>query len=308
MVLAADIGGTHCRLALFQGRTLTRRWQVPTSGPRFQDALPHDLGAVDAACIAVAGPVQDGRSALTNSAWIFDQDDLSQTLGCPARLANDFEAAARGLPLVPPALLDQLGGDAPDPTGLRVAVGPGTGLGQALLLPQPHGWKVQPTEGGHMDLAPNTPEQAALWAWLHARHGHVSLERVLSGPGLLALHAFFRDQGLAGDAPSAPREVTTGDDPASQAAVRCFVALLGAHLGNLALAVWPSGGLYLCGGISPRLPLVELGLLDAMHAKGRFRDLVARVPVMLVRDPDLGLRGAAALAQELDGAPRPGAR
>jgi glucokinase len=308
MVLAADIGGTNCRLALFEGPRLTRRWQVPTSGPRFRDALPADLGAVDAACIAVAGPVQDGQSSLTNSAWVFDQADLSETLGCPARLANDFEAAARGLPLVPPALLEQLGGDAPDPTGLRVAVGPGTGLGQALLLPQPGGWRVQPTEGGHMDLAPNSVEQAALWSWLHAQHDHVSLERVLSGPGLITLHAFFRSQGLDGPPPAAPEDVSTGHDPASRAAVRCFVEFLGAHLGNLALGVWPSGGLYLCGGISPRLPLLELGLLDALHAKGRFRDLVARVPVLLVRDPDLGLRGAAALAQELDPAPSTGAR
>ncbi len=298
LVLAADIGGTNCRVAVYDGRGLLLRRSLPSSG---RGVIP-TLRAIceehppRSACLAVAGPVHQGRASLTNQRGRFDERELSQVLGCPVRVVNDFHAAARGVPELPPRGWRALNDASVEPGPLAV-LGPGTGLGQALLLPTPDGdWRALPGEGGHVDFAPNDLEQAALWTWLHLRYGgHVSAERVLSGPGLLDLQIFHRERGLEGPELSSPSQVSEAQDPASQAAVRTFVRVLGARAACVALQLLPAGGVWISGGITPRLPLD--GLLPAWLDKGRFEPLVRRVPLRLVTDPDLGLLGAAALAR-----------
>jgi len=293
--LAGDIGGTNCRLALFEGGRVLRREVVPTEGSGIVGPLRAFLGddVVEAACLAVAGPVVEGHATLTNHRWSFHEDELAEALGCPVRVVNDFHAAARGVLELTDEGWRSLNGSRPA-RGTAVVLGPGTGLGQALLLED---GSVVPGEGGHVDFAPNDEEQLRLWRHLAERYGHVSVERVLSGRGLVDLHAFFRAEGLAGEVPSTPADVSRGEDQASVAARRCFVSVLGAHAGNLALQVLPTGGVWLCGGIPPRLDLQ--GITEAFAHKGRFSELVERVPLVLVTDPRLGLLGAAALAKAL---------
>ncbi|HJN75191.1 MAG TPA: glucokinase [Myxococcota bacterium] len=295
LLLAGDIGGTNCRLALFADGRLLRRQIADTEGAGVLGPLRRFVGDDDisGACLAVAGPVVDGHATLTNHRWSFHADELAEALGCPARVVNDFHAAARGVRALGPDGWRSLNGVDPEP-GVAVVLGPGTGLGQALLLADD---SVVPGEGGHADFAPNSEEQLRLWRHLSERHGHVSLERVLSGQGLLDLHAFFRNEGLGGPVPSSPTEVSIGDDDAAIAARRCFVEVLGAQAGNLALQFLPAGGVWLCGGIPPRLDLQ--GVVEAFTHKGRFSERIERVPLCLVTDPRLGLLGAAALAAEV---------
>ncbi|MCP4805384.1 MAG: hypothetical protein GY913_09235 [Proteobacteria bacterium] len=296
--LVADIGGTNCRLALFEGRTLHSRSIVPTEGDGLLGPLRRFLGTEPpaAACIAVAGPVRDGHAALTNHRWQFHEADLSEALGCPTRLVNDFHAAARGVPELPASGHRGLCGREPG-HGVAAVLGPGTGLGQALLAPTDDDWMVFPGEGGHVEFGPNDDEEVALWSFLAERYTHVSYERILSGQGFIDLHAFYRHRGLEGPVPAKPSDVTTGPDPASTAAVARFVRILGAQAGNLALSLLPPGGVWICGGIAPRLDLT--GLVEGYTHKGRFGEVVADIPLRLVTDPRLGLLGAAALAREV---------
>lgn len=294
-VLAGDIGGTNCRLALFVGTSVVRQVVVPTEGSGVLGPLRSFLSGerVAAACLAVAGPVVDGHATLTNHRWSFHADELAEALGCPTRVVNDFHAAARGVRTLGPESWTSLNGIEPS-SGVSVVLGPGTGLGQALLLED---GQVLPGEGGHVDFAPANETQLRLWRHLHERHGHVSVERVLSGRGLVDLHAFFRSEGLEGPVPSLPSDVSMASDAASAAARACFVSVLGARAGDLALELLPAGGVWICGGIPPRLDLH--GVVEAFTHKGRFSELVARIPLCLVTEPRLGLLGAAALGAEL---------
>ncbi|MED5369816.1 MAG: glucokinase [Myxococcota bacterium] len=302
MLLALDIGGTNCRVSAWEDAVLRHSLRIPTAGPSLRAALSELLSgplkglAFRSACIALAGPVQDRVARLTNHPWVVDADALQDALGFPVVLANDFAAAAKGIAELPPAGYERLSGPAPKAGHLAAVLGPGTGLGQALVLPD---GSIQATEGGHVDLAPNDPVEARLWQWMHERHGHVSAERVLSGPGLRDLQHFMHAvEGLAGAPLDTPAQVTQSESPSSQAAVSRFCRMLGAHAGNLALSTLPAGGVWLAGGIPPRLPLVEGGLLAGFRSKGRLSFALDEIPLMLVRDPDLGLRGAAAFARE----------
>jgi glucokinase len=301
-VLAADIGGSNTRVQILDGSGLVETLRIPTSGPSLALALkPYESSFVglSGAVLAIAGPVQAQKAKLTNFAWDLDAQKLSHALGCPVRLVNDFEAAALGVSVLPESATEHLSGPSPDPIGLAVVLGPGTGLGQALLLPG-HPRRVHPTEGGHVDLAPNSPTQAKIWEWLHEQHGHVSAERVLSGAGLLALQHFFAEE-LNQPKLASPAAVSSSETRSARAALTHFVQFLGAHAGNVALALNPPGGVWIAGGIAPRLPLKALGLLEAFHNKGRLSPACAQVPLMLVLDSDLGLMGAAALARRLYG-------
>lgn len=302
-VLAADIGGTNTRVQIFEGSERVDTLRIPTAGPSLVQALqPYRASflGLDGAVLAVAGPVQQHTARLTNHPWSLDAHRLGAELGCPVTLVNDFEAAAIGVDKLGTGHAEQLSGPAPDPRAMAVVLGPGTGLGQAILLPgDPR--VVHATEGGHVDLAPNTPQECRIWEWLHAIHGHVSAERVLSGPGLLALQHFFAKE--MGTQPlERPAQVSASSEPASQAAMTHFARILGAHAGNMALALNPSGGVWIAGGIAPRLDLVSLGTVGAFHDKGRLSSACAKVPLMVVHNADTGLVGAGTLAQRLYGA------
>lgn len=308
LILSADVGATNCRLGLWRGDDLIEQATTATADAppveaarRFADGRP-----LAAACLAVAGPVVDGVAELTNVGWTVREDELEAALGCPTLVVNDFVGAARGVTALGPDGFQHLHGPAPRP-GLIGVLGAGTGLGQALLSPVgASGWQVWPSQGGHVDLAPTDAESLELLRFFMARHpDHVSAERALSGDGLLALQEFYRLQGLDGAALTDPAEVSARGDDASRAAIRRFCQLLGAAAGNLAMSLLPAGGIYLAGGLPPRFDLIGSGLVESFLNKGRMRPLLMDVPLRLVTDPLLGLRGAALLAAERSSPPRP---
>jgi glucokinase len=308
MILAGDIGGTHARLALMaDGSTeplRERRYLCADHAgvePLLADFLAGETRPVRAGCLAVAGPIaDDGRSArLTNLPWIIEADALAARFGIGRlTLANDFTAAALGITACPAETLVPLQAGEPLAAAPRLVVGAGTGLGMAVLLPAAQGWQVLPGEGGHVAFGPIDTDQAGLWHEFYRRHGRVTAERVISGPGLEAIH-----QHLAPGAPPVSAELISTQataDPAGTAgrAIAMFLAAYGAYAGDMAMAVMARGGVYLAGGIAAKLlPLLAASpFLAAFNAKAEHAALIRRMPVIVAIDPALGLRGAALLA------------
>lgn len=315
LLLTGDVGGTktHWGLARVEGghfdllaeaRYASADFDsLQASLRRFQAEHAQARGAVGLG-VGVAGPVQRGRAVVTNLRWApIDAAALEAELGLPCRVVNDFEAIGFALPGLGDAERVTLQAGRPDRDAPMALLGAGTGLGEALVLPLAGGGAhVVPGEGGHADFAPQTAQEAALLAFLRRRHGHVSWERVLSGAGLAALHTFLSTGGERPEAPDPdPAEVTAAalvGDPTARAAVELFLSLYGAEAGNHALRAVARGGVFLAGGIAPRLlePLrVSDGpFLRAFRDKGRFATLLDEVPVHVIVDPNVALRGAAA--------------
>ncbi len=317
-ILAGDIGGTHSRLALIQvegaGVRIEKVERVLNAGRAGVDALIADFLAAagshaDAACLAVAGPT-DGHSAqFTNLPWRIDAAALSQRFGLPFRLVNDFAAVGWGLNALQHADVAILQAGLPRENAPRVALGAGTGLGVTLCVPR-RGWHHPiDSEGGHMGFAPTDPEQDRLLAFLRDAHGRVSVERLLSGPGLVNVYRFCLFEAgrpeagdrLLADA-DAPRAVSVAGqaetDPEAAHALRLFAAIYGQVAGDLALIARAEAGIYLAGGIAPQLLAVlqEGEFIAGFRAKGRFSDWMEQVPVRVILDPDVGLKGAALAA------------
>ena len=320
LALVADVGGTHCRFALASrdDKGLVELTHPHTYASASAPALePHLLDYVArthtrpaVVCLAVAGPVLNGVCRATNLPWLIDARAIQGALadvGVAAEvvLLNDFEAVGWGVREVPTSLRANLQRGAREPNGPLAVLGAGTGLGEALAVPLPGGGlRVIATEGGHTDLAARDPFEDGLLAALRLEFPeHVSYERVLSGPGLAAIFTHLT-VGIDGPARS---EVLGAEDPAREVvgrrdrcphcarAVEVFVDLLGAEAGNLALKSLPSGGLFLAGGLAPRVrEVVERRFLGSFLAKGRMRGVLANIPVDLVLDGQVGLRGAAA--------------
>ncbi len=303
MRLCGDIGGTKSLLGLAGdgGFVVDRRYAnadfadfTSLLAAFFSDTqtLP---ASISGGCIAVAGPVADnGRSArLTNLPWSIDADELSRRFGLPVlNLANDFAAAALGA--VTASSSDRFtlqAGEALDSAG-RLVVGAGTGLGMAIVLPQGESWRVLPGEGGHVAFAPADEQQLALWSFLRARHGRVTWERVVSGPGLAAIHEFIAGVLLP------PEEIATRaqarPDSAEGRSLELFLAAYGAFAGDMALACLPRGGVFLAGGIAAKLlqVLPQSRFLAAFNAKAEHAVLAVRMPVHVATDPLLALHGA----------------
>lgn len=324
LILAGDLGGTHTRLRLTRiadgGREVLRERHYPSEGydgllPILQTFLA-DAGGLhpDHACLAVAGPVHHGpdgdRARVTRLQWELDGADLRRALGVKQlRLINDFEAIGHAIDAVPADQLHRLQEGEAAPGALRALIGAGTGLGQALLIPDGGHWRVQPTEGGHAELAPQNPRQAELLHHLWARFPHVSYDRVVSGPGLVLIYRFLCEHRRqppsldpdAGDAAARISEAArSGSDAAAVEAVETWIDLYGAQAGNLALTAMALGGVYIAGGIAPRLLdlLDRGGFMAAFHRKGRMASLMRRFPVQVVLTEQPGLLGAerAALA------------
>ncbi len=309
MILCGDIGGTKTLLGLAQGRELVldRRY-ANADFQGFGDVLAAFLaeaqtapGAIAGGCLAVAGPVaDDGRSArLTNLPWTIDIRELSQRFDLPAlRLANDFAAAALGAVTAPAAQLVSLQAGETDTTAPRLVVGAGTGLGMAIVLPQGGAWRVIPGEGGHVAFAPADEQQAALWAFLRQQHGRVTWERVVSGPGLAAIHEFLNG-GRETPETIATRALADARSAAHRS-LDLFLAAYGAFAGDMALACLARGGVYLAGGIAAKLLRVIAAspFLAAFNAKAEHAGIAARMPVHVATDGLLGLKGALLLACE----------
>jgi glucokinase len=323
MVLAGDVGGTKTLLGLFaRGNRrpvahVTKSYETRAyeSLDAILDAFESDLGArltADAAAIGVAGPVTDGAAHLTNVGWEVSTDRLNRRLGAPARLLNDLEAMGHAVEILRPDELAELQAGTPDPGGHAALIAAGTGMGQALLRRVDGGVRAFASEGGHADFAARTDREMELVRGLRERYGRAEVEHVLSGPGLLNLHAFTHRGGECPlvpdlDAPDAPAEVTRaalgGRCQGCAEALRMFVSAYGAEAGNLALRALALSGIYLGGGIAPKiLPALRSGVfMEAFLDKPPMADLLARIPVRVILNTDVVLLGAAACADGLVG-------
>ncbi|HEY0635504.1 MAG TPA: glucokinase [Gammaproteobacteria bacterium] len=321
-VLAGDVGGTTTRLRLIDFDTPEPRGRVAaeqhfasgrypaltTLVGEFLDAQPGE--PITAACLALAGPIEEKeggqRVQLTNLPWHETSEELADRLAIPQlRLINDFEAAAFGIETLEPDELLALQPATPRARAPRLLVGAGTGLGVALLTWQQGRYQPLPSEAGHMDFAPASELQWRLWNVLQQHHGHVSWERLVSGPGLQTLYRFLLNEaGRKGGAES-PAAITqraiNGSDGVAAQTLELFLELYGAFTGNLALATLPRGGVFIAGGIAPKIKesMARSNFITAFRAKGRHSGLLAALPVQLVMQDDLGLRGAAVVARRL---------
>jgi glucokinase len=325
VLIAGDIGGTHSRLTLLapDGRVVRHQEFDSRSFPSLEAVVRSFLGAkpprVTAAAFGIAGPVVDGRCKATNLPWVVDSRMMSRKLGIKrVTLLNDLVALSLGAVGVPKSKLHALGGAGlPKKKGANVAViAAGTGLGEAMLV-----WDADheahvpsATEGGHADFGPNDPLQAEVFEFLHARLGHVSWERLVSGMGMGNLYDFFRDAKKVPERPANEQALAAaadrnaaisqlgqqGKSVAASRAVELFVRLYGAEAGNLALKTLAVGGVYVCGNIAVKmLPLLEKSFRAAFEDKGRFAEMMKGIPVAVVLDSDVGLAGAKRVAMGL---------
>jgi glucokinase len=331
MLLAGDLGGTKTLLGLFQpssgkgtGRPdlkIVREYATLDfdSLDGIVAAFIEETGAarVDAVAIGVAGPVTGHRARLTNVPWLADISVVAERLGdCPALLLNDLEAMASAIPELEPDELAVLQAGVAVPTGNAALIAAGTGLGEALLHNVGGRFVPSPSEGGHADFAARTPRELALVAELTRIHGRVSNERVISGHGLINLFLFTHGtQDVETACPNVGAgEVDVVELPAliaksaiERRCARCVEALdmlvdaYGAEAGNLALRLVATAGVYVGGGVAPKiLPVIERGaFMDAFRAKDPLVDLLRTLPVYVILNTRAGLFGAATRAAEL---------
>jgi len=333
MILAGDIGGTKTRLALFglEGdrlvlageetfpsvefdglEAIVRRFLSSRPGEPGRGGTSLAGGPITGACFGVAGPVREGRSRTTNLPWVVDAALLARALGLKrAGLINDLEANGYGIGDLAPQDLAVLNPGQPDPDGQMAIISAGTGLGEAGLLREGKRLRPLPSEGGHSDFAPGTDLEIDLLRYLREREGHVSWERVLSGPGLHNLYLFLRDTGRDEEPEWLAREMR-GRDPAevisrtalerrsslSERALDLFVRLYAAEAGNLALKMMATAGVYIGGGIAPRIidRLKTPEFMRTFASKGRMRELLEGVPVRVILNDRTALLGAARCA------------
>lgn len=322
MFLAGDIGGTKTHLALFTVEAGPRQPLVEATFPSREypnleavvaTFLAGTNYAVNAACFGVAGPVVDGLATVTNLPWRMQVTALARDLGIPnVHLINDLEAIATAIPFLGPDDLHTLNAGQPAQGGAIGVVAPGTGLGEGFLTWDATSgrYRAQPSEGGHASFAPHSPLEMELLRYLQSQFGHVSCERVCSGQGLRNIYAFLKASGHATEPDWLAQRLADADDPnpivvttaldTGQSCDICrltldlFVSILGAEAGNLALKVLATGGVYLAGGIPPRIrTALDAGFMEAFCRKGRLRDLLAAIPVHIVMNPAAALLGAA---------------
>ena len=328
IVVAADVGGTNARLALVevkgaQLRFFEERTYAAAKHENLEQILERFVAEagtrVERACIGIAGPVAEDRCVTTNLPWIVDARSLERASGMArVRLVNDFHAAAAGvLELDHDGAVHLLGPVRSHraPAGSVAVLGAGTGLGEAILARDGERFVIVPSEGGHTDFAPRRVAEVNLLSWLTARHGgHVSYERVASGPGLVSIYEFLVEaegrpaaalveaaRAARGDVAAAISAATEAGDATSGEALDWMLEVLLAEAGNLALKALATGGVFVCGGIAPRvLPrLRAVAARGAFSDKGRYRELLEAVPAWVVTDSRLGLRGAARVAAGL---------
>lgn len=325
MILAGDVGGTSARLAYFEWRGEKLYPQVVEKYPSHEaeglDAIVREFvrahpATIERAAFALPGPVVEGRVKTTNLPWLVEAASLARTIDIPsAGLLNDLEANTYGIFMLEPSDFAVLNAGAPNARGNIAVISAGTGLGEGGAAWDGERYVVFPTEGGHTDFAPRDEIEVALMLHLRERfHEHVSYERVVSGPGLVNVYEFLRDTGQGVEETWVREAMEEGDPSAviSQAglegksalcerALDMFVSMYGAEAGNLALKLYALGGVYIGGGIAPKiLPKLTSGLfMDAFVAKGRHHALLKTMPVKVVLNDDAALFGAAYYAIQL---------
>jgi len=324
-LIAGDIGGTKTNLALYSYRDglltpLVQRQFASRDYPRFSDVVDAFAASlpdmhIDAACFGIAGPVIGGRCRTTNLPWEIETAQLQQQLGTTqVRLLNDLEATAYGMLHLDGSEFADLNPGGIPAEGNCAVIAAGTGLGEAMLYFDGQSYHPVGSEGGHSDFAPTDERQTALLQWLFRRFpSHVSVERVLSGPGIYTLYEFLRDSGFAPE-PEWMRTLLPGEDksasvsegalkhgdPLCKETLRLFAMIYGAEAGNLALKTMATGGVYIGGGIAPKiLPLLQSGaFMEGFVSKGRFEPLLRGMPVKVALNQETALLGAAHFAAD----------
>jgi glucokinase len=327
-VLAGDIGGTKTILAVYSPEA---RLGKPLAEITFPSSHYESLEAiirefldkvnlpVDRACFGVAGPVLAGRAKITNLSWVVDEPAIRSTFNLSAvALLNDLESVAYAVPVLEPEDIHTLSTGVPVPGGSIAVLAPGTGLGEGFLTWENGSYHAHASEGSHVSFAPVGSLQIGLLTYLNQQgFDHVSFERVCSGSlGIPNLYAYLKTTGL--DEPAwLARQLAASEDPTpvivtaaydqahpcelAKAVLDLFVAILGAEAGNLALKVLSTGGIYIGGGISPRIlaGLQKPLFMEALRSKGRFRKLLTEMPVHVILNSKAGLLGAAAFGLTL---------
>lgn len=325
LVLSGDIGGTNTRLQLTKfgkGKKfeILTRESYPSGKYRSINEIMEkffkeskiDASQIDSLCFAVAGPIADGKVKFTNLPWFIDAARLKKDFGIEKlSLINDFEAIGYGISTLTKDSVCTLQAGKPHPQGPVSLIGAGTGLGIALVHNVNDSHIVTATEGGHVDFSPNDQSQVELLAYLRKKHHRVSAERVVSGLGIVNIYKYCRNFPLfnqqedpelhflfhnsSDPAAEIMRYATELGDPMSLRAIDIFIKCYGAISGNLALTTLPYGGLYVVGGIAPKiLPLLKDGrFIGSFSDKGRMTQLLKDIPVFVVLDTNIGLQGAA---------------
>ena len=339
LLLAGDIGGTKTILRLVEAsdkhlsRTIYeeryRSGDFPDLVPIVQQfLLKANTPTPQKACFAIAGPIVKNTAKLTNLAWFLDIERLQQDLGIPqVSLINDFAAVGFGVLGLDKQDFLTLQPGKPNPEAPIAIIGAGTGLGQGFLIKQGNSYQIFPSEGGHADFAPRSELEFQLLKYLLDKHDiqRVSVERVVSGMGVVAIYQFLRDRKIGTESPEIAQVVRTWEQEAghqeksvdpgavigkaaleksdrlSEQTMQLFVEAYAAEAGNLALKLLPYGGLYVAGGIAPKiLPLIQQDrFLLNFTQKGRMRPLLEDIPVHIILNQQVGLIGAAIAAARL---------
>jgi glucokinase len=326
MLLAADIGGTKTLIGLFERgddrpvSTVTREYATRDfeSFEELVDTFLDETGGegIEAICAGIAGPVTGLVARLTSAPWVADLGAIARRIGgCRARLINDLEAMASSVPVLEPDELRVLQEGVAAPSGNGAIVAAGTGLGEALLHNLHGTFTPAASEGGHADFAARTPRELALVEFLAKSHGRVEVEAVVSGRGLVNISRFThrhesprgvcRHMGPDVEGPELAAAVSTAalahTCQLCVEALDMFVDAYGAEAGNIALRYMATAGIYIGGGIAPKiLPAIEAGaFMDAFRDKEPLTDLLRTIPVKVILNPAAGLLGAAVLSAEL---------
>ncbi|MGJ0483688.1 MAG: glucokinase [Methylomicrobium sp.] len=328
MLLAGDVGGTKTIMALFEAqdkgwRCVKKTRYASLDYPTFTGLLQHflancDIQTIGSACFGVAGPIVDGDCVTTNLPWVLLRREIGKIIGTTnVRLLNDLEATAWGILDLPEADFVTLnpGGNNSPHTGNRAVLAAGTGLGEAIIAWNGESNQVLASEGGHSDFAPGSKLEIALLQFLWEKYPcHVSYERLLSGEGLVNIYLFLKKIGHAPVEPEIERQMSNydpaavigeagvaGTDVLSVAALSLFCRIYGAEAGNLALKCLPYAGVYIAGGIAPKiLPLLTRGdFLEGYLEKGRYRAALKQIPVKVCINQEIGLLGALAFAAQV---------
>jgi glucokinase len=324
-ILAADIGGTKCNLACFDrqadsGSEPIRQKTYPTADYKNLETiigqfLGGEVGCVEAACFGMAGPIRDGVCRPTNFPWSANIRDLRRCLNLDrVELHNDLVATAYGLSVLRPDQYAILNDVPSDPLGNAALIAPGTGLGEALMFHDGRRLKPVASEGGHVDFAPTSELEIALLRHLNQEFTRTSVERVVSGPGLVRIYEFLRDTGRGVEPKSIARKMEQGDpsatisraalageSPLCEQALDLFVYCMGVEAGNLGLKNMASAGVYLGGGIPPKIlpKLLDGTFMRGFTNKGRLKQWAEATPVRVILEPKTALLGAAHYARSL---------
>ncbi|MGD0276116.1 MAG: glucokinase [Syntrophales bacterium] len=322
MIIAGDIGGTNSRLGIFSpekgpGNPLKEN-TYPTANfhsaieliGTFMEQAPYP---VDRICLGVAGPITEGKVIMTNLPWTIREREMTAALKVKSvRFINDMLALASALPILKPSDLLTLQEGVPETNGPIALVAAGTGLGEAFLVWDGVGYRAFPSEGGHADFAPQSDLEMELMKNLQKKFCHVGYDRVCTGPGIAGIYQFLREGGyveepewlasrmkLAQDIAPVIAEVVLNRENHSglcEKTLEMFISVLGAEASNMALTILATGGMYLGGGIAPKLiPLLSRGgFIESFCRKGRMSNLAARIPIHVIMEPKAGLYGAAA--------------